>query len=55
MFYVKTELAGGVTLRAELDSENIFTVCPTCGLEFPVDLVDILSGGNADLSSTNIY
>lgn len=55
MFYTKIAIGEGVTLRAELDSENIFTACPECGLEFPVDLVDILSGGNADLSSTAVY
>lgn len=55
MFYVKNELAGGITLHTEINSENTFTVCPECGIEFPVDLVDILSGGDADLSSTNIY
>ena len=55
MFYVKTKLCEGVTLHTEINSENIFTVCPECGAEHAVDLVDILSGGNADLNSTRVY
>ena len=55
MFYVKSEISEGITLRTEINSENTFTICPACGFEFPVDLVDILSGGNADLYSTAVY
>ena len=55
MFYVKDEIGEGVTLRTEINSENVFTVCPECGVEHMVDLVDILTTGDADLYSTQVF
>jgi hypothetical protein len=55
MFYVKTELTEGVTLKTEITSENVFTECPNCGKELNADLVDILGDGNGDLESTKLY
>ena len=55
MFYVKSEIGDGITLHTEINSENVYTVCPGCGAEHAVDLVDILSSGNADLYSTAVY
>lgn len=54
MFYIKTRLGAGATIRTEITSENVFCVCPECGVEHAVDLVDILSTGG-DLFSTAVY
>lgn len=54
MFYIKTEVAEGVTIRAEI-TDNVFTVCPDCGSEHRVELDDILKSEHADLYSTNVY
>ena len=38
MFYVKSEIGEGVTLRTEITSENTFTTCSDCGREVAIDL-----------------
>ena len=48
MFYVKAEIADGVTIQAEVTHENVFNVCPRCGAETPVDLADIVTDGHLD-------
>lgn len=55
MFYVKSEIAEGVTVRAEITDENVFTICPDCGIEHQVDLADVVDeDGKLDLFSTAI-
>lgn len=53
MFYIKAKLSDGVTIKTEI-TENVFTVCPECGREHAVDLVEVLRGGDADLYSTQV-
>ena len=55
MFWVKSKIAEGVTVRTVITDENVFTVCPQCGLEHKVDLCDVLSGGDTDLYGTQVY
>lgn len=55
MFYVKTKINDETTITTELTDENVFTHCPKCGTEFPVDLVEILGDGNSDLFGTAVY
>ncbi len=52
MFYVKTEIAEGVTIRAGITDENVFTTCPECGREHQVDLATI---EELDLCGTVVY
>ena len=54
MFYIKTELANGKDVKIDITDENVFTRCPDCNRELPVDLVEILSDGEGDLFSTSI-
>ena len=54
MFYLKTELANSKVVKIDITDENVFTRCPDCGRELPVDLVEILSDGEGDLFSTSI-
>lgn len=55
MFYVKSEIAEGITVRAEITDENVFTICPDCGVEHQVDLADAVDeDGNLDLFGTRI-
>lgn len=50
MFYLKYK---GTKLR--IHDDNVYTICGHCGREHKVDLVDILSTGEADLYSTSVY
>lgn len=54
MFYIKHE-SDGVTVKAEITGENVFTICPECGREHAVDLSELFKGGGADLYSTAVY
>ena len=55
MFYTKTKLPGGGTAKTEITDESVFTECPDCECEFPVDIAEILSDGEGDLFSTHIF
>lgn len=52
MFYVKIQ-EEGLTVKATITDENVFTDCPVCGKQIQADLYDILQDG--DLFSTSIY
>lgn len=54
MFYLKTKLENSKVVEIDITDENVFTRCPDCGRELPVDLVEILSDGEGDLFSTSI-
>lgn len=54
MFYIKSQKPSGKTIRTEITDENVFTRCPECGRELPIDLADIFSDGEGDLFSTGI-
>ncbi len=51
MFYIKTEIAEGVTLRSEITNKNTFCICPKCGKENHVDLeyLSMELGGEMEL------
>lgn len=55
MYYVKAEIAEGVTIRAEITDENVFNQCPKCGAEVAVDLAEIVTDNGPDLFGTAIY
>ena len=40
MFYTKSKLPGGRTIKIELTDENVFTNCSECGCELPLSLTD---------------
>ncbi len=48
MFYMKHK-----GKKLEIYEDNVFTLCPICGREHPVDLMSILPEG--DLYGTNVY
>lgn len=54
MFYIKTKLPSGKTVKTEITDENVYTRCPECGREIPVDLAKVFSDGEGDLFSTSI-
>lgn len=54
MFYLKTKLANGKVVKTDITDENVFTRCPDCGRELPIDLVEVFSDGEGDLFSTSI-
>lgn len=50
MFYMKCK-----GRKLEVTEDSVFTRCPICGKEFPVDIAELLSGGDVDLYGTSIY
>lgn len=54
MFYIKTKLPGGKTVKTEVTDENVFTRCLECGKETGVDLAELFSDGEGDLYSSGI-
>lgn len=55
MYYVKAEIAEGVTIRAEITDENVFNQCPKCGAEVAVDLAEVVTENGLDLYGTAMY
>ena len=55
MFYIKTELPDGKTVKTEVTDENVFTRCPGCGDEVSVDLAELFSDSESDLYGTAVY
>lgn len=56
MFYVKTKINEECTIRTDITDENVFTVCPGCGKEHGVDIVDLATEcGEFDLCGTSVY
>ena len=55
MFYIKTKRHCGKTITTEITDENVYTRCPECGREMPIDLAEIFSDGEGDLSSTQVF
>ena len=54
MFYIKTKQYCGKTTTTEITDENVFTRCPECGREMPVDLAEIFADCEGDLFSTQV-
>ena len=55
MFYIKTELPDGKTVKTEVTDENVFTRCPGCGDEVSVDLAELFSDSESDLYWHTLY
>lgn len=55
MFYIKTKQLSGKAVTTEITDENVFTRCPECGREIPIDLAEIFSDGEGDLFSTQVF
>ena len=55
MFYIKTKQHSGKMVSTEITDENVFTRCPGCGREMPVDLAEIFTDGEGDLFRTKIF
>ena len=51
MFYIKPN----EHTRIEITGENVYTTCPGCGEEFPVDLAELAADGELDLYSTQVF
>lgn len=53
MFYTKTAI-GNTTIETEINDETVFTRCPHCGKEIPVDLQELFEQG-FDLGGTAVF
>ena len=51
MFYIKPN----EHTRIEITGEKVYTTCPECGEEFPVDLAELAADGELDLYSTQVF
>lgn len=38
-----------------IEADNIFTMCPRCGKEIPIDLSDMVIDGALDLYGTSVF
>ena len=54
MFYIKIPLASGISVHAEIHSDNVVTRCHCCGEEITVDLAAVFADGEGDLESTEL-
>ena len=54
MFYIKIPLASGISIQAEIRSDNVTTRCHCCGEEMPVDLAAVFADGEGSLEDTAI-
>ena len=54
MFYIKIPLASGISIQAEIRSDNVVTRCHCCGEEMPVDLADVFLDGEGNLENTEL-
>ena len=55
MFYTKQPVGEDGELITYITDENVYTICPRCGTETPVDLVHALSDEGRDLYGTGVY
>ena len=55
MFYIKTKITDAVVLTTEIHDDNVFTICPECGQEFAIDIVELFNDGESDLYGTAVY
>lgn len=55
MFFVKSKINENVELRITLDYNNVFTICPMCNKEHPVDITQVLNCECADLDQIAVY
>lgn len=49
-FYLKIK-----NRKVYIEEDNVYTICPECGKEHVVDLVEVISSGDTDLYSTQVY
>lgn len=56
MYFVKDKVCG-TEVSIDLHAGNVFTTCPSCGKEFPIDLGEMveLFDGVLDLYGTAVY
>lgn len=54
MFYVKAKISDECCVKIDITGENVFTLCPQCGREHSVDIVEQASG-DFDLYDTAVY
>ena len=50
MFYLKHRGE-----KLEIQCDNVYTVCPQCQREIPVDIAEVLASGQTDLYSTQVF
>ena len=54
MFYIKEKLSDGVTINANITTDNVYCHCPLCGKELQVNLDNVFAEGEVDLCGTNV-
>lgn len=54
MLYVKAK-TDEAEIKVVITDENVYTVCPDCGKEHAVDIVDLCGSEDFDLYGTSVY
>lgn len=49
MFYVKEHINSNVEVKIDIDSTNVYCICPRCGQEQQVDLNDFFGDEDFNL------
>lgn len=55
MFYTKQPVGEDSEFITYITDENVYTTCPRCGSEVPVNLADVLRDEDSDLYGTTVY
>jgi len=55
MFYVKETVNDTLEIKLELHDDNVFTICPDCGVEICVDISELFSDGKSTLYGTALF
>ncbi len=54
MFYVKDKLGNASEIKVAISDENVFTICPLCGAEVDVDLLEITKDEPFDVEGSSV-
>lgn len=55
MYYTKARIGENAVINTEIDSDNVYNLCPRCGAECAVDLSEIIHNPNFSLYETATY
>lgn len=56
MLYIKAELADEIEIKVPFYGDNVFAICPICGVEHVVEeelLIELLTEGNTQVYCLN--
>lgn len=55
MFYVKSKICEELSVKVELNGNNVFTTCFGCGIEHEVDIIEMAKSKDFSFYDTRVY